>query len=107
LTQNYALFTGRVSKFTGESGRITLEGHRDERGVEMSVTDTGVGMTPDRLGRLFGLEKENTTLGTKGEKGTGLGLLLCKDLIEKNKGSIRVESEVGQGTTFTIAMPPA
>lgn len=63
--------------------------------------DTGIGMTADKVKKLFGSETF-TTLGTENEKGTGLGLLLCKDFLNKTGGKIHVESEVGVGTTFYI-----
>ena len=95
-------------KFSDEGGKITIGGHQD--GVFGSaeaclyVSDSGVGMTPVQMGKIFGFSKENTTLGTKGEKGTGLGLLMCKELVEKNRGKIKVESEPGRGSTFTITL---
>ncbi len=100
--------TNNAIKFSDEGGKITIDGHLSGMlgSVEacLSVSDSGVGMTPAQMGKLFGLSKENTTLGTKGEKGTGLGLLMCKELVEKNNGKIKVESEPGRGSTFTITL---
>lgn len=74
-----------------------------ENEVEITVWDNGVGMHADILEKLF---KGNvTTRGTQNEKGTGLGLLMVKDFLEKNKGSIRVESEVGKGSSFVVILP--
>lgn len=92
-------------KFTDQNGAVTISGNMTDSVVEVSVRDTGIGMTEKQISCLFDLAKENTTVGTNGEKGTGLGLLLCKDLVEKNNGEIRVESEAGQGSNFTFTIP--
>lgn len=92
-------------KFTAEGGQVTIDGRLDGSMAAVSVRDTGVGMTPEQLRRLFELGKEGTTRGTRGEKGTGLGLLLCKDLAERNGGSIQAESEPGKGSLFTVFLP--
>jgi len=94
-------------KFTPEGGAVTVAGRRHGDRCELSVTDTGVGLAPDRIDKLFSLGDQNSTTGTKGEKGTGLGLLLCRDLLDKNKGTITVTSEPGKGSTFTIYLPQA
>ena len=98
-------------KFTEAGGKIevnarTLEG--DDDTVEVTVSDTGVGMSPEDRQKLFRIDVKHTDIGTAGEKGTGLGLILCKELIEQNGGAIRVESELGKGTRFifTIPAPP-
>jgi signal transduction histidine kinase len=73
--------------------------------IEISVADTGIGIKPEDLGKLF---KEFTQLEspyTKGYEGTGLGLALTKKLVELHGGAIRVESEYGKGSTFTFALP--
>ncbi|MBT4464928.1 MAG: sensor histidine kinase, partial [Rhodospirillaceae bacterium] len=62
-------------------------------------------MTPGQIDTLFSIGDANSTKGTGGEGGTGLGLLLCKDLLEKNNGSIEVTSTPGEGSTFTITLP--
>jgi len=73
--------------------------------VVLSVTDSGVGIPPDRLETLFNMDNVDSTDGTSGEKGTGLGLLICKELVERNSGLISVESKPGAGTTFHITLP--
>lgn len=87
-------------KYTNEGGFIEYGENKIEGFREIYVKDNGVGISPDRLSKLFRIEKQNTTSGTAAEKGTGLGLLLCKEMIEKNGGTIRVESVEGAGTTF-------
>ena len=92
-------------KFTNANGGIRISSQTLREGVEVTVEDTGVGMSQDILNQLF---KGNiTTRGTKSEKGTGLGLMLVKDFVEKNNGSIRVESEVGKGSKFIFTLPLA
>jgi signal transduction histidine kinase len=92
-------------KFTKANGHIRVSAQTLKEGVEVTVEDTGVGMSQEVLSQLF---KGNvTTRGTKNEKGTGLGLMLVKDFIEKNNGTIRVESEVGKGSKFIFTLPLA
>jgi len=93
-------------KFTPGGGTITI--HYDiqnDHFTRVSVTDTGVGMDPQKLQKLFDMSSNVTTSGTNGEHGTGLGLLLCKDLVERNGGKISVESEPGAGSTFSFTLP--
>lgn len=92
-------------KFTDCDGKITISLNDLEDKWEISVSDTGVGMTEDQISNLFKLGKTKTTPGTRNEKGSGIGLLLVKEFIEMNKGTINVESKKGQGTTFRIHLP--
>jgi two-component system sensor histidine kinase/response regulator len=92
-------------KFTGNGGTITISAQCHEHTVEIAVVDTGIGMEQGFLANLFRLDKKCSRSGTIGEQGTGLGLILCKELAEKNGGSIRVESEVGKGSRFTVSLP--
>jgi PAS domain S-box-containing protein len=92
-------------KFTSAGGRITISAHVVERVVEFIITDTGKGMPPEALANLFRIGLQYSTPGTAGEIGTGLGLILCHDLVQKNGGTIAVESVVGQGTTFRFTLP--
>jgi Signal transduction histidine kinase len=71
----------------------------------VSVADQGIGIPPDKLDKLFQIKHSFSTIGTSGEKGTGLGLLIVWDFIEKNHGKIWVESKVGEGTTFYFTIP--
>lgn len=92
-------------KFTGSGGMIEISiRRRAQQFFEIAVADTGVGIKPEDFTKLFRLDGQYTHLGTNGEKGTGLGLNLCKDLVEKNGGQIWVESEVGKGTTFRFTL---
>ncbi len=92
-------------KFTPTSGTISITSAFNGSNVEISVTDSGVGIPESKIAKLFDNSTSFTTPGTNNEKGTGLGLKLVKKFIEKNGGSIRVESLEGQGTTFTISLP--
>ncbi len=92
-------------KFTPEGGEIRVGVNELPQFQEIFVADSGVGINPKSIEGLFRIDKQSTTLGTNREKGTGLGLVLCKDMIEKNGGQIRVESELGKGTTFYFTIP--
>jgi signal transduction histidine kinase len=92
-------------KFTPNEGEITLSAQQNSIGeTKISVQDSGVGMSQKDLEKLFGMDTHFTTHGTDGEKGTGLGLLLCQEFAKKNNGNLVVESELGIGTTFTLEL---
>jgi signal transduction histidine kinase len=92
-------------KFTHNGGRIDILAKQTEMHTIVTVTDNGIGMDAERINNLFDFTKPNSTPGTEKETGTGLGLLLCKDLIKKHKGEIWVESEKGKGTSFIFSVP--
>ncbi len=92
-------------KFTPKGGRIDVTAIEKEGFLYISVKDSGVGMTKEALGNLFRIETSFTTRGTENEKGTGLGLILCKEFAEKQGGQIGVESEPGKGSTFWFTLP--
>ncbi len=92
-------------KFTRPGGTITIAAHRLNEGVEVSVADTGIGMAPERAADLFKLDRRHTTAGTAGERGSGLGLLLCRDLVVRQGGDLVVQSMIGCGTTFSFRLP--
>ena len=92
-------------KFTEARGAITLSACQNDQNVEITVADTGIGMDAEAVAKLFRLDVRYNQLGTAGEKGTGLGLNVCKEFAEKNGGSIAVESIVGAGTTFRVTLP--
>jgi signal transduction histidine kinase len=73
--------------------------------VEISVSDTGIGMTKEVMVKLFRIDAKLSTRGTENERGTGLGLFLCKEFVEKHGGRISVESEPGRGSIFRIVLP--
>ena len=92
-------------KFTGNGGEIILSALSDTRQVEITISDTGIGMTEEQRQGLFKLETNASTRGTENEKGSGLGLLLCKDFVEILEGKITVKSKMGRGSSFTIKLP--
>jgi two-component system, sensor histidine kinase and response regulator len=92
-------------KFTPVEGSIFLEAETRESTVLLKIRDTGVGIPSENLSKLFDSKKHFTTYGTNNESGSGLGLVLCKNYVEMNGGTIEVESEVNKGTTFFIALP--
>ena len=91
-------------KFTPAGGQVTVRATSKDDYIEISVHDTGVGICPKDVAKLFSKSSAFTTYGTGGEKGTGLGLGICKDFVEKHKGKIWVESNVGHGSTFSFAL---
>ena len=94
-------------KFTPPGGRVTLSCARRDDRVVIIVADTGVGMSEAQTSSLFHLERRSTSAGTDGERGAGLGLLLCRDLAEWIDATLEVESRLGAGTTFRLLLPAA
>jgi signal transduction histidine kinase len=92
-------------KFTNPGGQITVYAEKSGSDVTVVVSDNGVGMSPEALARLFDISQATSTSGTANETGTGLGLFLCKDFVEKHNGKIRVDSEQNKGTTFCFSLP--
>jgi PAS domain S-box-containing protein len=92
-------------KFTKAGGKVTVLAEEDNNIVNISIVDTGIGISHLDIEKIFKLDIQHTTLGTEDEKGTGLGLIICKELIEKNGGKIWIESEIGNGTKFFVELP--
>ena len=92
-------------KFSNTGGIITIGCIANGKAAELFVTDSGVGIPEEDQERIFKIEKQFSTEGTNNEKGTGFGLLLCKEMVEKNGGSIRFKSKRDEGSTFTISLP--
>jgi len=93
-------------KFTPAGGSIVLETRHANKTVELVVRDTGIGISSDRLKDLFTLGIQSVRRGTDGEAGTGLGLYLCQELIDRNGSELTVESDVGRGSTFRLSLAP-
>jgi len=103
---------GNALKFTPRGGQVTLaardesaNGHSDF--VMVSVNDTGVGMSQADVAELFRIDAHHSMPGTEEEQGSGLGLIICKEMVEQNGGKIWVESELGKGTTMQFTVPRA
>jgi signal transduction histidine kinase len=92
-------------KFSFPEGKISITSHSVSGKTSISIQDFGVGIPPNELSSLLSNSFKSSRQGTLGEKGTGLGLLLSRELIFKNNGTIEVESEPGKGTTFKITLP--
>ena len=91
-------------KFTRSGGTIEITTTEDENSVTFAISDTGVGIPDEILTNLFRIDAKTRQVGTEGEQGTGLGLILCKEFIDRHGGNIRVESEVGRGSTFMFTL---
>jgi len=92
-------------KFTPEDGTIKIDSQQSDSHITVLVEDSGIGMTTEQLQNIFKIEHCHTSKGTKGEIGNGIGLLLCKDFVEKHYGKIWVESKLGKGSTFYFSLP--
>jgi signal transduction histidine kinase/ligand-binding sensor domain-containing protein/AraC-like DNA-binding protein len=92
-------------KFTPQGGKIEFDVIRTDKNIEISVSDTGIGMSPDRIEKIFDRFYQVDSSHTREQEGTGLGLALTKELVELHKGKIRVESSEGKGSTFTVTLP--
>jgi signal transduction histidine kinase len=92
-------------KFTNNGGAINITAEENPGNVTISVSDNGIGIKPNSLSKLFDISQIITTTGTAKETGTGLGLLLCKEFVEKHGGKIWVESEEGKGSDFKFTLP--
>ena len=96
-------FLSNAIKFSPEDSTIEISLSTEGDFAKISVHDHGVGIDPERLDSIF--KKGDTTYGTGGEEGSGLGLQLCADFARKNDGDVRVESVVGEGSTFSVLVP--
>lgn len=94
-------------KYSFEGGTITVDYRVEGAVVTFSVADTGIGMSKATCETLFQTDKSVSTKGTHDETGTGLGLILCKELAEVQGGKITVESEEGKGSCFSFSLPLA
>ncbi len=94
-------------KFTPKGGKIRFDYKKKENFIELSVRDTGIGISKEDQEKLFRIDVHHTTLGTSCERGTGLGLIISKDFVEKNGGQLTIESQLGIGSTFSFTLPRA
>ncbi|TVQ96943.1 MAG: PAS domain S-box protein [Desulfovibrionales bacterium] len=92
-------------KFSNSGSSVSIQATRDEEMVVIAVQDNGVGMDPGTTAKLFSMDKNTSRIGTKGELGSGIGLILCKEFVEMHGGRIWVESTPGQGSIFKFSLP--
>lgn len=92
-------------KFTNKDGKILIKVNQDENSTTISVIDNGIGMTQELKEKLFINSGSSSNPGTEGEKGTGIGLILCQDFVDKHKGTIWVKSKLGEGSSFSFKLP--
>ncbi len=92
-------------KFTNPKGTVAINYEDKGDKIQVKISDNGIGMDDKTLKDLFKIHKHSTTKGTANEKGTGLGLILSKEFIEKHNGELRIDSEKGIGTTFCFTLP--
>ncbi|WP_372751497.1 ATP-binding protein [Labilibaculum sp.] len=92
-------------KFTPRGGEISVSSHLNGKYVEIWVVDSGIGIDSEDQKKLFRIDEQVTNNGTENETGTGLGLLLCKEFVERHKGKIWVESCLGKGSAFKFSLP--
>jgi signal transduction histidine kinase len=92
-------------KFTPQNGSVNIKVHSNNGFTELIISDTGIGISPNKLEQLFKIEKNILSKGTNGETGSGLGLILCKEFIDRHKGSIFLQSKAGKGTTVSVKLP--
>lgn len=92
-------------KFSRNEGIISIRKFENDKGIGVEVKDHGIGIPPEMIARLFKFDRKQRVKGTKGEKGTGFGLMLCQELMHLNKGRIEVASTEGQGSSFFIILP--
>jgi len=97
--------TYNAIKFTHENGNISIYFKKKKNFYEFSVKDNGVGIPKENIPKIFSIDSNLSTRGTNGEKGTGLGLIVCKEFIEQHNGNIWVESIVGKGSEFIFTLP--
>ena len=91
--------------YTQDGGTVSVSAKKLNRFVQVTVVDSGIGIQPEDVPKLFRIDQKFQRSGTAGEHGTGLGLVLCKDLVEIGGGELWVESSVGRGSSFTFTMP--
>ncbi len=92
-------------KFTHDKGIIEINSFEDEQNTTIEIKDNGIGISEEDLSKLFRIDVHHTTIGVQKEEGTGLGLILCQEFVEKNNGKIWVESKLGSGSSFKFTLP--
>ena len=92
-------------KFTHRGGNVTISASERDSFIQIDVKDSGIGIDKENIDKVFRIDSNMSTTGTDEELGTGLGLIISKEFVENNGGTIKVESEIGKGSTFTFTVP--
>jgi signal transduction histidine kinase len=98
---------GNALKFTPAGGKVSISAEVNEAELVVRISDTGIGIAEKDVEKMFHIEKDHKTIGNSKNKGSGLGLILCKEFVERNGGRIWVESKLGKGTTFYFTLKKA
>ncbi len=96
---------GNAIKFTPRNGRIMISARHENGSTVVEVEDTGIGISSEKLQKLFKPDRDLISQGTEREKGSGIGLILCKEFVERHQGKIQVKSEPGKGSLFSVILP--
>jgi len=91
--------------FTSPNGMVTVDAIKNKEGITITVKDTGIGISKENIKKLLMIDSKHIGTNVKGEKGTGLGLILCNEFVEKHNGKLWIESELGVGSRFNITIP--
>ena len=94
-------------KFTDKDRKVEIQLKTGEKDIEVRIVDEGIGIATEQVEKLFRIDEKFKSTGTAGEKGTGLGLIICKEFVEKNGGAITVKSAPGEGSVFSFTVPMA
>jgi len=97
--------TSNSIKFTNPGGRIIISAEPNHKWVNLKIEDNGIGIEPENIKKIFDLDKNFSTRGTLNERGSGLGIILCKEFVQRHGGKIDVESKVNEGTKFQFTLP--
>ncbi|MGV8018554.1 MAG: sensor histidine kinase [Ignavibacteria bacterium] len=100
-------FIANAIKFTHRKGTIVISAEKRQANVIVTVKDNGVGIKPEMIEKLFRLDAQTTTAGTENEAGTGLGLIICKEMLERLGGYIEIQSKVNEGTAVIFGITAA
>ena len=94
-------------KYTPRGGKVTVIAEKGKKKATISIRDSGIGIAPDKVELLLSRNSFKTTPGTEQESGSGFGLVLASEFVEKNKGKLKIESTEGKGSTFSFTLPLA
>ena len=92
-------------KYTPGRGEVSISAKKNDEKVEITVSDSGIGISPEQIATLFKIDEHQNGTGPDKEMGTGIGLILCKEFVNKNNGKIWVESRMGEGSKFIFSLP--